>query len=196
MNSVSFFKKHYDLLVAGFVILFSMITRLIPHVDNFSPMESAVLFGAAYFARKMYAFILPLMTMYMADFVINNTIARSFFPDVEGLVWFSDYMIYNGIAYILIAALGIFWLKKVTGFRVVTGALIASVIFYGITNFGAWADPKSIYPQDLNGLGLSYLAGLPFFRTSLLATIAFSSVFFIMFEKFSSIFIKAEPIAQ
>src|SRR5690606_6374742 len=134
-----------------FVVFISVATRLIPHADNFSPMETAALFGSAYFVRKIYAFILPIVSMYIVDFVINNTVARSFFPDTEGLVWFSEYMVYNAIAYIFIVLVGVFWLKKINVFRVVSGALIASVIFFLITNFGAWADPKSIYPQDTGG---------------------------------------------
>lgn len=189
-------KKNNDIIVAAFVIVFSMITRLIPHLDNFSPMESAVLFGSAYFYRKIWAFILPLLCMYIVDFVINNTIARPFFTEAEGLIWFSDYMIYNAIAYVLIALAGMLILKKINILHVVSGALAASIIFYMITNFGSWADTKSIYPHDLNGLGLSYMAGIPFFRTSLVATLVFSTIFFVVFERISSILYKSDAIVR
>lgn len=189
-------KKNNDVVVASFVIIFSMITRLIPHLDNFSPMESAVLFGAAYFSRKIWAFVLPLLGMYVIDFVINNTIARPFFIEVEGLIWFSDYMIYNSIAYLMIALSGMFILRKINSLRVISGALVASVIFYVITNFGAWADAKSIYPHDLNGLWMSYMAGIPFFRTSLLATLVFSAIFFVVFERFAAFRYKSGAIVR
>jgi hypothetical protein len=170
--------SQFDIPALGICLLFAAGTRLIPHVDNFTPMEAVSLFGAAYFSRKWWAFLAPVLIMYITDFVINNTVARPFFPQTEGIIWFSNYMIYNTLAYIGITILGITFLQKVTASRVVVLSLISSVLFFLITNFGTWMSEISMYPRSFSGLMMSYAAGLPFFRTSVLSTLVFSVMMF------------------
>lgn len=170
--------SQFDIPALGICLLFAAGTRLIPHVDNFTPMEAVSLFGAAYFSRKWWAFLAPVLIMYMTDFVINNTVARPFFPQAEGIIWFSNYMIYNTLAYIGITILGITYLQKITTSRIVVLSLISSVLFFLITNFGTWMSEISMYPRSFSGLMMSYAAGLPFFRTSVLSTLVFSVMMF------------------
>ncbi len=54
--------------------------------------------------------------------------------------------------------------------RVSAGILIAPTSFFLITNFAAWTAMPQLYPRGLAGLGLSYAAGLPFYRNDLLST--------------------------
>ena len=115
------------------MMLFAVSTRFITALPNFSPVVGLTLFGAAFLRRKSLAFILPLVLIYLSDFVINNTIARVYFPDVDGVVWYSDYMGWNFIAYVIIAALGIVSLKKVSMVRVLGVALGSTVLFFLIS---------------------------------------------------------------
>jgi len=114
-------------------------------------------------------------------------VARSFFPDVQGIVWFSSYMMYNFIAMALIVLVSSKIISKVTIKNVGMSILLASIIFFIITNFGAWADEKSLYSSDFSGLMASFMAGIPFFRNSLLSNIIFTTVIFGSFEIYTSI---------
>lgn len=147
-------------------------------MPNFFPLESLTLFGAAYLQRKQLAVLFPLLMLYVSDFVINNTVARSFFKEQEGIVWFSNYMIYNLLSIIIIVFASQYLLKKVNFKNVLISVLSASVLFFLITNFGAWAGSSSIYSKDISGLMTAYAAGIPFFRTSLITNILFSGVIF------------------
>lgn len=164
------------MMVAGAVL------RIIPHAPNFTPTESITIFGAAYLGRKYLALVLPLIIIYCSDFIINNTIARSFFTEQEGIVWYDQYMIYNVIAIILMVLLSSQFLKKITVSSVLLTTVCASVIFFLVTNFGSWASEKSIYTNDFSGLMNSYLAGWPFFKTSLLSNLVFSVILFGSYE--------------
>lgn len=164
------------MMVAGAVL------RIIPHAPNFTPTESITIFGAAYLGRKYLALVLPLIIIYCSDFIINNTIARSFFTEQEGIVWYDQYMIYNVIAIILMVLLSSQFLKKITFSSVLLTTVGASVIFFLVTNFGSWASEKSIYTNDFSGLMNSYLAGWPFFKTSLLSNLVFSVILFGSYE--------------
>jgi len=65
----------------------------------------------------------------------------------------------------------------VTAPRVLGSALGASVLFFLITNLGCWPGNPS-YPQSLEGLGLCYAAGLPYFRGTLMGDLFYSGVLF------------------
>ena len=172
--------------ITGFILLalVAALARLIPHIPNFTPVESLTLFSTAYILRKRWAFVLSVTLLYISDFIINNTVARSFFPDHEGLVWFSQYMIFTVVAMALIVLVSSKFLRKINVGNVILSVLIASVIFFIVTNFGSWVVEKSIYTRDLNGLMTSFAAGLPFFRSSLISNLLFSTILFGGFEMY------------
>jgi hypothetical protein len=189
--------KHNNTIIA--VILFMVVgafARLIPHMPNFTPVESLTIFGAAYLSKKHWALILSVFLIYVSDFIINNTIARSFFPDVEGIVWFSSYMIYNFVAMALIVLVSSKIITKVNIKNVGVSVLLASIIFFIITNFGSWAGDKSVYSNDMSGLMASFTAGLPFFRNSLLSNVVFTTVIFGSFEMYTSIAARQKTTAE
>jgi len=188
--------KHNNTIIAAILLMmFCAFARLIPHMPNFTPVESLTIFGAAYLSKKHWAFIISVVLLYFSDFIINNTIARSFFPDVQGIVWFSSYMMYNFLAMAMIVIVSSKIISKVTIKNVGVSILLASVIFFIITNFGAWANEKSIYSNDFNGLMASFMAGIPFFRNSLLSNIVFTTVIFGSFEIYTSIAAKQKSTA-
>jgi hypothetical protein len=180
--------KNKNYLVIFLVILFAGVTRLIPHLDNFAGMEALALFGSAYYTRKYLTFLIPLTVMYFFDFIINNTFARSFFPEQDGIVWFSNYMIYNALSYIIIGILGSLVLQKIKPVNVIFASLLSSLIFFGITNFGAWIGPVSLYPASPEGLIMSYINALPFLKSSVISTLVFSVILFGGFEMYKRSF--------
>ena len=165
-------------LAIALITLVALLGKLIPHLPNFSPMQSMALLGGAYITRKYLAYILPIVLIYVTDFVLNNTIYRIYYPDHEGLVFFSDYMLVVLPSILLIVALGQFFLKRFKTEKLILTALAGSVLFFLITNFGAWISPTSIYSKNIAGLLQSYIAGIPFFRASVLSTLLFTLLSF------------------
>lgn len=165
-------------LAIALITLVVLLGKLIPHLPNFSPMQSMALLGGAYITRKYLAYILPIVLIYVTDFVLNNTIYRIYYPDHEGLVFFSDYMLVVLPSILLIVALGQFFLKRFKTEKLILTALAGSVLFFLITNFGAWISPTSIYSKNIAGLLQSYIAGIPFFRASVLSTLLFTLLSF------------------
>jgi len=165
------------LIVSG-IILAAALTRLIPHPLNFAPLGAMSLFGAAYLSDKKFAFILPIMAMFITDLLINNIMYASYYGSftlfTPGFGW-----IYGSIAAIVL--IGFFVLKKVTFPRVVGASLLASITFFIISNFGVWlSDPD--YPLTWAGLLLCYDMALPFFKNTILGDFVYSIVLFGGFE--------------
>jgi hypothetical protein len=61
---------------------------------------------------------------------------------------------------------------------VVGAALASSVSFFLISNFAVWAAWPEMYPRTLNGLMMSYAAGVPFFRGTVESDLFFSVAMF------------------
>jgi hypothetical protein len=176
------------LLVLGIAIL-AFAYRLIPNVPNFSPVLAVFLF-AGIALKNNWKLLLVVFSMYLAsDFILNNTILSVYFPETEGVIWFSTYMIFTGISYLLIFGLGQLFGKSNSITNVIGLTLISSIVFFVLTNIGSWVfDPFNLYANNLSGALAALVAGLPFFQTSILANLCFVSIFFFIYKFSISIF--------
>lgn len=173
------------ILISGLFILFGALSRLFTFLPNFSALESLALFGGAYIAMRHLAILIPLAAMFLSDLIINNTIARPFFPDHQGLVILSEYMVWNTIAIVLIVLFGRAFLKKVNLLNGVMGILGATAIFWIVSNFGSWVSPRSLFPMTFAGLIENFVVAIPFLKNSLLGNFAFGLVLFGSYELLS-----------
>lgn len=163
-------------LAIGFIIA-AAASRLIPHIPNFTAMESLALFSGAYLGWRVLAFLAPFVVWYASDLIINNTISRSFYPDVDGIVWYADYMPWVYISALFILFLGAKALRKWRPTTLAISSVVATLIFFVLSNFGTWMSGV-LYPKNLVGLTECYIAALPFFKTSLISNLVFTAVFF------------------
>lgn len=148
-------------LVAFLIVTFGVLARLLPHRPNIVPITALCLFAGAYLPKK-FAF-LPLLALLISDYFI-------------GFYGISMLYVYGSFA--IIAVIGL-WLKKHRSVKWVLGsALLSSVLFFIITNFGVWAPPNNWYPHTLSGLIQSYTLAIPFFRNSLIGDIGYTILLF------------------
>lgn len=142
------------------IVLVLAFTRLIPHPPNAVPIAAMALFAGAYFSNRVLAFIVPISAMFISDLLLG----------FHSTVWY----VYAGIAITVLVGNVIQQLSVV---RVSIATIVASIIFYLVTNFGAWLH-HGMYPQNVNGLVQAYIAGLPFLRNALIANLIFSYLLF------------------
>jgi hypothetical protein len=159
-------------LVLTGLIIAAALTRLLPHPPNFSPVEAIALFGGAYFAAKQWAFVVPLLAMLISDLALGALHGADYASYLGGISFWS---VYACIA--LSVALGFGLRGKVSGERVLGYALAGSVLFFAVTNFAAWLS-NPIYPKTAAGLAAAYVAGIPFFRWTVLGTLAYGALLF------------------
>ena len=159
-------------LVLMALIFIAALTRVLPHPPNFSPVEAIALFGGAYFASRRWAVLVPLAGLFISDLVLarlNGGLYASWFSGTG--IW----VVYLCIA--LTTVLGFALRGKVSGARVLGYSLLGSVLFFLVTNFGAWlSDP--MYPKTLGGLAAAYGAGIPFFQWTVLGTLFYAAILF------------------
>lgn len=170
-------KKNLPYYFVIIAMIGAAIYRILPHPPNVAPVTAMALVGGAYLGKKYLPFLIPLVVLFISDLILNNTILRSFYPDTEGFVIFSEYMIGVYGAFLLIVLLAKFTLNKITTLRVVGSSIIASLLFFLMTNGFTWYT-STFYPDTLAGLGACLSAGLPFLRNTLLGDLLFCGVMF------------------
>ncbi|MDB6164547.1 MAG: hypothetical protein JWL98_1979 [Xanthomonadaceae bacterium] len=159
------------LVLAGLIFM-AALTRLLPHPPNFSPVEAIALFGGAYFASRQWAVVVPLLAMLVSDIALGALHGGGYASYLGGVSFWS---VYGCIA--LSVVLGLRLRGKVTGARVLGYSVAGSVLFFAVTNFTAWlSDP--VYAKNTAGLAAAYVAGIPFFRWTLLGTMFYSALLF------------------
>jgi len=170
-------KNKRFLIITGFIVL-AVLSRILPHPYNFTPLGAIALFGAAYFTEKKWAILIPLLAMWISDLILNNFIFSVYF---DGFTLFNWGMIWVYGSIVFIALMGMKFLKKITLPRVLGSAVGASLIFFIISNFGVWLT-SPMYPLNLGGLAACYTAAIPFFHNTLAGDIVYCATLFGAFE--------------
>ena len=177
--------------IIALMILVAALSRILPHPFNFTPIGGMALFGAAYFSKKYWAFLIPLLSFWISDLILNNVYYTAYY---DGFQWFGSIWVY--LSFILIVLLGFLLLKKLSIGRLVLASISASVLFFLITNAALVLVPQNalLYPKSLAGLALAYTAGLPFFWNTLLGDLFYTAVLFGAFEWLSRKYFNSQNI--
>jgi hypothetical protein len=150
-----------QLLAVSSIIFVLALFRLLPHWPNVSPVTAMALFGGAYFADKRMAFIVPFVALFLSDLIIGLHNSMIF--------------VYAGFALTVMVG---FWLKsRLTITSTAFAVLASSVLFFLLTNFGAWMT-SGIYAKSAEGLMQAYVAGIPFFQNSLIGNGIYAGLIF------------------
>ncbi len=149
------------LIVISTIIFSLALFRLLPHWPNVSPVAAMALFGGAYFADKRMAFIVPFVALFLSDLILGLHNSMLF--------------VYAGFG--LTVAIGFLLKSRVTLTNTAFAVVAASIIFFLLTNFGAWM-MSGIYVKSAEGLMQAYVAGIPFFQNSLLGNLGFAALIF------------------
>jgi len=166
MKIENFKLKIQDYLAVGIIILFAVILRLVPHPPNIAPIAALALFGGVYLDKRL-AIVLPLFVMILSDAFIgfHNTIL----------------FVYG--SFVLTGLLGLWVRSRKSIVTIGGGALISSLLFFLITNFGVWMQ-GTLYPKTIDGLWHAYVMGLPFLRNTMMGDLFYAGVLFGGYEVF------------
>ncbi len=167
--------KNISFLLA--LILGVGILRLYIPIPNFSPIAAMALTGGYLLGKNKWAFIVPIAGLFISDLflaLISSANADYLFSISFACVYISS---------ILTVLIGSYVKKSGSWTKLAVAAIFSSVIYYLITNFGAWLyDP--IYAKDLSGLIQSYAAGLLFYKQQFFGSFFLNHVMATLFFTF------------
>lgn len=154
-------------------ILIVALTRFLPHPPNFTALGALALFSGAMYNNRFLALSIPLVALFITDIVLNNFILKGIYTS---FVLLTPGAIYLYGSLILITALG-FFTKANSPKSILGNGILASVLFFIITNFGVWAS-GTMYPPTFEGLLASYTMAIPFFAPTAASQLLYSAVLF------------------
>jgi hypothetical protein len=156
-------------------VLLAVFSRLMPHPANFAPMMAIGIFGGALFFKRIWAILIPIISIWLSDLVINNVVFAQYFDE---FTWFYQGWYWQYVVYAIIPIISMFVFKKNISVGKLLGMYIGTaLLFFLVSNFGVWAS-GTMYPKTGEGLLTCYAMGLPYIKGSLLSNLFYSSVLF------------------
>jgi hypothetical protein len=175
-------KRRNGFVIAVILITVAISSRLLPHWHNFTAVGATGLFGAYYFRKQIWSYVIPIAAMWISDLLLNNWIYTAY---MDGFVWFNETMLYVYVGFIAIVVIGQLIISKMTSSRILIASIAASVVFFLFSNFSSFlANP--IFPKSGDGLLMAYAAGIPFFWNTLLSNILYTVFIFGVFHLVAS----------
>lgn len=167
-------------LAGSFILLIviASLYRIMPgRPYGFAPQIAMAIFGGAIIKDKKFAFLLPLLAMFVSDCLYQLLY-------INGVG--SIYGFYQGQAlnYILFAGLTIFgfFIKNLNVKRIALASIAAPTAYFLASNFFVWASSSPLAglgrPKTFAGLMMCYADGLPFYPWSVASTFVFSALLF------------------
>lgn len=164
-QSINYLKNNFaGVILPLLFIALAIVLRLLPHPPNFTPLAAIALFGGTYLSRR-WAVLIVLSAMLISDYFIGF---HSTMPYVYG-------------SFLLIILLGYRLRDHITPLAVFGSSIAGSLIFFIVTNFGAWLN-MGMYPKTASGLLDAYVMGIPFYRNTLIGDVFYATMFFGCYE--------------
>lgn len=154
------------------LVFIGALSRLIPHPPNFAAVAAVALYGAVKMKDKKQAILIPIAAMLVSDAIFEALYRAGVnpFPGFHGGMWY----VYG--AFVLTSLVG-FWIRSsFSVWRLALGTLVASLVFFVVTNFGVWL--SGWYGYSMEGFVSCYVAAIPFYRNQLLGDIFFTALLF------------------
>lgn len=156
------------------VLLFAILSRLLPHPINLTSVGALSLFAGAFLSIRI-AWIAPVFTL-----VIGDAVGGFYSPVVM-------FFVYAG--FVCSTFVGRYLLMhRRTITRLGGGAVIGASIFFVLSNFGMWL--SGTYPATMEGLITCYIRAIPYFRHTLIGDIFYTFFLFGSHELVRQIFIR------
>lgn len=184
--------KNTKQLAGSFILLIviASLYRIMPGRPlGFSPLIAMAIFGGAIIKDKKFAFLLPLLAMFVSDSLYQllyiNGVGNipGFYPGQ-----LTNYILFGGLTFFG------FFIKNLNIRRIAIASLSAPTVYFLISNFLVWAssspDAGWNRPKTFSGLMMCYSDGLPFYPWSLISTFIFSAILF------GSFYLIAKPVSS
>jgi hypothetical protein len=160
------------------LVIIAALYRIIPgRPYGFAPQWAMAVFAGAVIKDKKWALIIPVLSMFISDLLYQVL----YIGGVTNMQGFYEGQWQNYILFTLLVFVG-FAIKKLNVVQIAMGSLAAPTLYFLVSNFLVWASNGSIRglgrPKTFNGLMLCYSDGIPFYKTSILATLVFSAILF------------------
>ncbi len=154
-------KTLFVIALVTITIILSVLSRIIKHPLNMTPMIAIALLSTAYLPKKWMGFALPMLCWFISDIFVNTFVETSTTHGIQYFVSPTALGVYTSL--LVVFFLGTF-LRNGVGIPKLLGVTISSsLLFYFITNSFCFFE-GNLYGQGFNGYLNCLAAGLPFYK--------------------------------
>ena len=145
-----------------FITLILVLSRIIPHPPNFTPILAGIIFLPFIKKDLTFSVIVPLAAMLISDLIIGM----------------HSLMLWTYAPIILLSCLT-YYFHQDKIMRIGNLAVASPMIFFLISNFGVWILGSS-YARDISGLMECYFNAIPFYASSAISCLLFTALFYFL----------------
>ena len=156
-------------------IFVAAISRILPHIPNFTPVAAMALFGGACMTDRKFAFIIPLLAMFLSDCALQA---------ISG-IGFHNTMLFVYGSFAITVWLGFLLRKNNSAGGIALLSVISSLVFFVVTNFATWwlegTNGVPMYSHTVQGLISCFVAAIPFYAYTFIGDLFYSGILFASF---------------
>jgi len=178
------------------LIVIASLYRIIPGRPlGFAPQIAMALFGGSVIKDRKLSFLLPFLSMFFSDILFEILYQNN----LSAYGGFYHGQIINYIFFAAITFIG-FAIKKENVLHIFAGSIAGATAYFLLSNFSVWIggglDISNMpYPKNISGLISCFIAAIPFYKGSLLATFVFNTVLFGGFYLANNYIVKTSTIS-
>jgi len=143
-----------------------ILSRMLPHPPNFTPVLALGLFGGAFLPSRLAAIGCSVAMVLLTDIWI---VLHDVLP-AQGTQYLPEILLVNLTVYISVGLIALLGKQVRFGNRVGSSLLSgagACVLFFGLTNVASWF---AFYDKSWSGLVTCFINALPYFKNTCLST--------------------------
>ena len=145
-----------------FITLILVLSRIIPHPPNFTPILAGIIFLPFIKKDLTFSVIVPLAAMLISDLIIGMH---------SLMLWtYAPIIFLSGLTY---------YFNQDKIIRIGSLAVASPMIFFLVSNFGVWMTGSS-YAKDISGLMECYFNAIPFYASSAISCLLFTALFYFL----------------
>ena len=162
------------------LILLGVLSRIIPHPDNFTAIGAVALFAGAYSRKRNLHFLIPLIAIFISNILLIFVQNKPLPTLPIQMAIYACFLLYTPI--------GSFLIKQIKIKNIALGGLCGASIFFIVTNFMVWLGGG--YSYTAGGLITCYTAAIPFYLKMLSGDLVWSLVLFGAYELSTNLYQK------
>ena len=154
------------------LILLGIVSRIMPHPDNFTAIGAVALFAGAYSRKRNLHFLIPMVAIFISN-ILLIVLQNKPLPSLP-----IQFAIYS--CFLLYTPIGSFLIKSVKVKNVALGGLCGATLFFIVTNFMVWLGGG--YTYTFGGLITCYTVAIPFYLKMLAGDLTWCAILFGLYE--------------
>ena len=165
-------------IIAAAAIRIFNAEKILTPIANLTPIGAMAMFGGHYFKSKWKSYFFPLLTLFISDVVMSQTIYSTY---SNGLLYQGWYWVYAAFAIMVLIGK---YIKEVSFKNIVIASIAAALAHWVITDFGVWLaggiDISTAKPftKDIHGFVQCYVLAIPYIKNMLIGNLLYGTILF------------------